>query len=291
VNQPIAENATSIAIEEAVHRVIDLMRENLGENLTVDDMARVAMYSKFHFTRVFQRVTGMSPGRFLSALRLKEAKRLLLSTELPVTEISYRVGYSSIGTFGSRFTQAVGMSPSGYRRHGRCAHAAEVEDRRARERFRTVERVLEWATDMARHGGVARAHRIAEAAARADVLPRIGPAGRGPTPAQRYQRRLLIAAANRADRHHPHAIHVPLKSESGRYSFPSSRVPGGEAVPATRSERGSDGGSPNGPTAPSGRFVGDRSPHTRPRQRINARAGSRGAPVEPTASREVYDDP
>src|SRR6266498_2035467 len=56
-----------------------MMRTNLGEQLTVDDLARAAMFSKFHFTRIFQRVTGVSPGRFLSALRLQRAKYLLLS--------------------------------------------------------------------------------------------------------------------------------------------------------------------------------------------------------------------
>jgi AraC-like DNA-binding protein len=73
------------------------------------------MFSKFYFTRFFQRVTGLSPGRFLSAVRLQQAKKLLLSTGLTVTEVSYRVGYNSIGTFSSRFRESVGLSPTSYR--------------------------------------------------------------------------------------------------------------------------------------------------------------------------------
>ncbi|WP_434743980.1 helix-turn-helix domain-containing protein [Micromonospora sp. SH-82] len=92
------------------------MRENLGDQLTVDDLARSAMFSKFHFTRMFQRATGISPGRFLSALRLQHAKYLLVSTSLNVADISLRVGYNSVGTFSSRFTRSIGMSPSNYRR-------------------------------------------------------------------------------------------------------------------------------------------------------------------------------
>ncbi|NUP01807.1 MAG: helix-turn-helix transcriptional regulator [Nonomuraea sp.] len=102
-------------IERAVLRVIESMQENHGEQLTIDDMARTAMFSKFHFSRVFQRVTGLSPGRFLSAVRLREAKRLLVSTSLSITHISHQVGYSSVGTFSSRFTHSVGLSPSRYR--------------------------------------------------------------------------------------------------------------------------------------------------------------------------------
>jgi AraC family transcriptional regulator len=106
------------AIEAAVERVIHTMRENLGEQITMDDMARTAMFSKFHFSRIFLRVTGISPGRFLSALRIQEAKRLLLTTTMTVADISHLVGYNSIGTFSSRFRASVGVSPSEYRQYG-----------------------------------------------------------------------------------------------------------------------------------------------------------------------------
>lgn len=102
-------------IEQAVERVILAMQENLGEQITIDDMAHTAMFSKFHFSRIFQRVTGISPGRFLSALRLQEAKRLLVSTSMTVADISHVVGYNSIGTFSSRFRCSVGVSPTEYR--------------------------------------------------------------------------------------------------------------------------------------------------------------------------------
>lgn len=104
------------SIERAATRAIVAMREGLGEQLTVDDMARAAMFSKFHFSRIFQRATGVSPGRFLSALRLQYAKHLLVSTSLNVADICLRVGYNSVGTFSSRFSKSVGMSPTTYRR-------------------------------------------------------------------------------------------------------------------------------------------------------------------------------
>ncbi|WJK42574.1 AraC family transcriptional regulator [Solwaraspora sp. WMMA2056] len=104
--------------EAAVERAIEKMQENLGDELTVDDLARAAMFSKFHFTRIFQRVTGVTPGRFLSALRVQHAKALLLTTSMNVADISVRVGYNSIGTFSSRFTRSVGMPPTAYRRCG-----------------------------------------------------------------------------------------------------------------------------------------------------------------------------
>jgi AraC-like DNA-binding protein len=105
-------------IEQSMARVITLMHRNLGDQLTIDDMARVAMFSKFHFSRVFRQVTGISPGRFLSAVRLEEAKRLLVSTSLSVADISNMVGYTSVGTFSARFKHSVGLPPTQYRVRG-----------------------------------------------------------------------------------------------------------------------------------------------------------------------------
>lgn len=105
-------------VERAVERVIQSIHDNYGEPITVDDMARTAMYSKFHFTRIFQRVTGLTPGRFLSAVRLQKAKQLLTSTSWKVTDISQIVGYTSVGTFSSRFSYSVGLPPTTYRQMG-----------------------------------------------------------------------------------------------------------------------------------------------------------------------------
>ncbi|MGC5032711.1 helix-turn-helix domain-containing protein [Micromonospora sp. DT229] len=117
------------SIELAVRRAINTMRQNMGEQLTVDDMARAALFSKFHFTRIFQRATGVSPGRFLSALRLQRAKHLLVTTSLKVADISLMVGYNSVGTFSARFSRSVGMPPTVYRqRAGYANRILSAED-------------------------------------------------------------------------------------------------------------------------------------------------------------------
>lgn len=126
-------------IERAVGRVIDFMHENLGEQFTIDDMAKTAMYSKFHFSRAFQRVTGVSPGRFLAAIRLQEAKRLLVCTSLAVTDISHRVGYTSVGTFSSRFRSSVGVSPTMYRQLGGLTPPMPTAWRTSEARTSTVQ--------------------------------------------------------------------------------------------------------------------------------------------------------
>ncbi|MFP5287568.1 MAG: helix-turn-helix domain-containing protein [Thermoanaerobaculia bacterium] len=95
----------------AVERVVDAMRIRLEETLSLEEMAEIAIMSPFHFNRVFRRLTGVPPCQFLSALRLEKAKRLLLTTDISVTDICFQVGYNSLGTFTRRFTELVGLSP------------------------------------------------------------------------------------------------------------------------------------------------------------------------------------
>jgi AraC family transcriptional regulator len=76
----------------------------------------MADMSHFYFNRVFRSTTGIPPRRFHMAIRMREAKRLLLTTGMSVTEICFEVGYSSLGTFASHFHELVGVSPRGLRR-------------------------------------------------------------------------------------------------------------------------------------------------------------------------------
>jgi AraC-like DNA-binding protein len=102
-------------------------------------MSRVAYLSAFHFNRVFHQVTGLPPTKFISAMRLGEAKRLLLNTSLSITDICFEVGYNSLSTFTRRFTQSVGVGPREFRYladritpasvESLCTHYAELTQR------------------------------------------------------------------------------------------------------------------------------------------------------------------
>jgi AraC-like DNA-binding protein len=99
----------------AVERAVTTMWTRYQEPLSLAELAETAILSKFYFSRVFRTVTGTSPGRFLTAVRLYKAKQMLLETSLSVTDIAYMVGYNSLGTFTSRFTRSVSISPARYR--------------------------------------------------------------------------------------------------------------------------------------------------------------------------------
>jgi AraC family transcriptional regulator len=105
------QHLTLAAHMQAVERAIQVMHVHMHEVLTLGDLASVAYLSPSRFKHVFRRLIGIPPGEFLSALRLQAARRLLLTTRLSVTEVCFEVGYSSIGSFTSRFTHLVGLSP------------------------------------------------------------------------------------------------------------------------------------------------------------------------------------
>jgi AraC family transcriptional regulator len=106
---------TAASHRRAVERVITNARERLCDPISLHDMSRVAYLSAFHFNRVFHQITGLPPAKFISAMRLNEAKRLLLNTELSVTDICFEVGYNSLSTFTRLFNERVGLGPREFR--------------------------------------------------------------------------------------------------------------------------------------------------------------------------------
>jgi AraC-like DNA-binding protein len=101
---------------ERLRRVRDRIDREYAEPLDVEALARGASMSAGHFSRQFRRAYGESPYGYLMTRRIERAMALLRRGDLSVTEVCFEVGCSSLGTFSSRFTELVGMSPSAYRR-------------------------------------------------------------------------------------------------------------------------------------------------------------------------------
>ena len=119
---------TLAAHNQAVERAIQVMHTQLHELLTLEDLASVAYLSPYHFNRVFRHLIGIPPGEFLAALRFQAARRLLLTTSLSVTDICFEVGYTSTGSFTSRFTHMVGLSPRLLRQRAHAFEPLPVEE-------------------------------------------------------------------------------------------------------------------------------------------------------------------
>ena len=99
-----------------LRRARDHADRNFAEPVDLDELAAVAMLSKFHFHRVFTTTYGRTPATYLSERRIERAQDLLRATNLTVTEVCHAVGFTSLGSFSSRFREIVGESPSEFQR-------------------------------------------------------------------------------------------------------------------------------------------------------------------------------
>jgi AraC-like DNA-binding protein len=98
-----------------VSDVEQFCRANLTRPIGVDDLARVAKMSRFHFTRMFERARGISPGRYLASLRLEESLRLISRGGQTVKKVAEECGYGDANYFCKVFRKSFGVSPGAFR--------------------------------------------------------------------------------------------------------------------------------------------------------------------------------
>jgi AraC-like DNA-binding protein len=99
-----------------LRRVRDRIDREYAKPLDVESLAREAHMSAGHLSRAFRLAYGEPPYSYLMTRRIERAMALLRRGDLSVTEVCFEVGCASLGTFSTRFTELVGMSPSAYRR-------------------------------------------------------------------------------------------------------------------------------------------------------------------------------
>ena len=108
----------SLAVEDANRRLLrarDAMDRTYAQPLDVPSLAEIACVSEAHFIRSFRATFGETPHRYLQRRRVERAMFLLRESDRSVTDISFDVGFTSLGTFSRTFHEIVGQSPRGYR--------------------------------------------------------------------------------------------------------------------------------------------------------------------------------
>jgi AraC-like DNA-binding protein len=99
-----------------MRRVRDRIDRDYAQPLDVEALARHVHMSAGHLSRQFKAAFGESPYSYLMTRRIERAMNLLRRGDLSVTEVCFAVGCSSLGTFTTRFTELVGISPGAYRK-------------------------------------------------------------------------------------------------------------------------------------------------------------------------------
>jgi AraC-like DNA-binding protein len=98
-----------------LRRIRDRLDREYAQPLDVEALARAEHISAGHLSREFRAAYGESPYSYLMTRRIERAMALLRLGDLTVTDVCFAVGCSSLGTFSTRFTELVGMSPGAYR--------------------------------------------------------------------------------------------------------------------------------------------------------------------------------
>ena len=101
---------------DTLSRIILYMQSNMAENITVEEISELIYVSKSYLSRYFKQKTGMSLIEYLRLLRINTAKKLLVSTDSSVEEISSIIGYNSSKYFCRAFRTCTGMSPTEFKR-------------------------------------------------------------------------------------------------------------------------------------------------------------------------------
>ncbi|WP_239616586.1 helix-turn-helix transcriptional regulator [Cohnella mopanensis] len=98
-----------------IDEAISYIHQNIYEPLPLTQLANHVGYSPYHFTRIFKERMGISPLYYASSVRLQKAKELLLRTNMSIRDVGLEIGQQSLGTFTTRFTERVGVTPSHFR--------------------------------------------------------------------------------------------------------------------------------------------------------------------------------
>jgi AraC family transcriptional regulator len=97
-------------------KVAQFIEDHLSDDISLATLAEVAGLSPFHFVRAFKQSFGVPPHRYMSRLRMEQAKSLLADPALSVTQIGFRLGFSNTSSFTTTFHKSAGLTPTAYRR-------------------------------------------------------------------------------------------------------------------------------------------------------------------------------
>lgn len=99
-----------------INRTIDYIESNIENPMTLEELATVANFSKFHFSRLFQSIVGETPFQFILRVRLEKAATFILNNNNEsISEIAYKCGFSDISIFSRNFKNYFHVSASQYR--------------------------------------------------------------------------------------------------------------------------------------------------------------------------------
>ena len=119
---------------ERFDAVFSYLDRHFAEDLTLEDVAAVAGFSKFHFSRTFKQLSGTNFYEYLCHRRIKSSENLLMQPGLSISQIALQSGFSSVSTFNRTFKKMKGCTPTQYRGMFQVRAGQQLEDDRKEQK-------------------------------------------------------------------------------------------------------------------------------------------------------------
>lgn len=111
------EHGTREILDQNIQRVIQYISQNLSESPSLEKLASLSSYSLSRFKAKFKTEIGMPPAEYITLQKIKYAKKLLETTDMSITELSYELGFSSSNYFSSVFKKILNITPQQYKKN------------------------------------------------------------------------------------------------------------------------------------------------------------------------------
>ncbi|WP_127533952.1 AraC family transcriptional regulator [Paenibacillus kobensis] len=103
------------AIDRQIEQAIRFMSLHYAQPVSIEQLSRTLGYHRTHLSRMFKRMTGLSPKQYLMQIRLERAQKLLTDTTMPIDQVAVSAGFNDALYFSKKFRSWAGASPSAYR--------------------------------------------------------------------------------------------------------------------------------------------------------------------------------
>ncbi len=145
-----------------INKTFDYVEQNLVKPMTLEELAAVASFSKFHFNRIFHSMVGETPFQFILRLRLEKAATLIQANKNEsISEIAFKCGFSDISIFSRSFRNYFGITASQYRKEKlELSNKSQQNSNRVQQQDKAVMyfcpelQTIKWRTKMEINKGV-----------------------------------------------------------------------------------------------------------------------------------------